>query len=208
MQSWHIDQGRNEQTLCSTSMQIERFDMAEQWYHRKWKFRKKRQIFFSSQIRRLFQNIWNFVFSDFNPLFFAICCNLVKYCWKQIFLYLPRQFFDTKLDLNKCEQHVLATFCCFFNFPIVHWQHLHIWQISFAQLQIRAKNHKNYIPICNVKGLLTIQMNVGVSDSLAPLCSHSHICQSETKEEKNYSPYFPDRACNWEWALRAEQIIG
>ena len=34
-QSWPIDQGRNEQTLSFTLLQIKRFDIAEQCHHRK-----------------------------------------------------------------------------------------------------------------------------------------------------------------------------
>ena len=44
----------------------------------KWKSEKRDKYSFPPQIRRLVQNIWNLIFSDFNPLFFCYLLIFVK----------------------------------------------------------------------------------------------------------------------------------
>ena len=54
---------------------------------------KKRQIFFPSPDQKIGSKYLEFHFFRLWSPFFAIWWYLVKSCWRQIFLYLPRQFF-------------------------------------------------------------------------------------------------------------------
>ena len=76
---------------------------------------KKRQIFCPSPDQKIISKYLEFHFADFNPLCFAICCNLFN---KKVLKYhciYQDNFVDTKLDLSKQQQHVFCLFHPFFS---------------------------------------------------------------------------------------------